>query len=268
MRMRGAASARARSSASDAILLTRTFVRPDLVSTKSGSTPNCVIVGPRLISTTCTGAPNDARVSCINLPRCSMNSSLTDGAEPKSRIFFTSGSCQWMIASIDLTVVTGMRGAEVFTAGSERCSGVYPFDATSASSGEIGSLLCPIGVASISRNFKTTGLTHLNKSLTEMSKIIVIVISSHASRATTAPQVPKLLNKARSMRLPMYPPPAPSMAACPAISGEAMIECMVASSHRKNRIIPVARSSERGGSFSMRRRISHKPIPISAIGRI
>ncbi len=63
--MRGAARASARSSASEAILLTRTRVRPLRVSTKSGSTPNCVIVGPRLISTTCAGAPKEASVSSI-----------------------------------------------------------------------------------------------------------------------------------------------------------------------------------------------------------
>ena len=46
---------------------TRTRMRPPRISTKSGSTPNCVMVGPRLISTTRAGAPKEASVSSISL---------------------------------------------------------------------------------------------------------------------------------------------------------------------------------------------------------
>ncbi len=69
--MRGAASASARSSASEAILPTRTRVCPLRDSTKSGSTPNMVTVGPRLISTTWLGAPKEASVSSIRRARFS-----------------------------------------------------------------------------------------------------------------------------------------------------------------------------------------------------
>ena len=105
MRMRGAASASARSSESEAILLTCTRVRPPRVSTKSGSTPNWVIVGPRLISTTCAGAPKDASVSSIRWARCLMKSSLMAGALPASSTSRTCGSVQWISAAP--TVVTG-----------------------------------------------------------------------------------------------------------------------------------------------------------------
>ena len=95
-------------------MLTRTFVRPLRVSTKSGSTPNWVIVGPRLISTTWTGAPKEASVSSIKRARCWMNSSLTEGAVPESRICFTSGNCQLITVSAGLTVFTGSAGSLSF----------------------------------------------------------------------------------------------------------------------------------------------------------
>ncbi len=96
---------------------------------------------------------------------------------------------------------------------------------------------------------------------------MVMVISSHASKAMTAPAVPKPLSRIREKRLPIDPPPMPSSTACSAISS-GTIECMSVSSHRKNRAIPVARSRESRGSFSIRRRISHVPIKTSATGRM
>src|SRR6185436_9735742 len=158
--MRGAANARARSSTRDAILLTRTLVRPFLVSTKSGSTPNWVIVGPRLISTTCTGALNDASVSSINLARCWINSSLTEGAEPGDRMFFTSGNCQLMIASADLTVVIGTPSFGTAINGSGRFKGVNPLDATSMFSGAVDKSFSVLRYANRSRTLATSGLTH------------------------------------------------------------------------------------------------------------
>ena len=91
MRIRLAARARARSSTNEVILLTRTRVRPARVSMKSGSIPYWVIVGPRCISTTWAGTPNDARVSSITLAFCiSRFACLAIGAAG-SKIFSMAG---------------------------------------------------------------------------------------------------------------------------------------------------------------------------------
>jgi len=94
------------------------------------------------------------------------------------------------------------------------------------------------------------------------------VINNQASRAMIAPAVPRALKRIRSNRLPISPPPQPSSAACSASSTGTATECMAASSHRKNNTIPNARSSESGGSFSIRRRTSHAPITINPAGRM
>jgi len=110
MRMRGAAKASAKSSARLAILLTRTRVRPVLVSINRGSTPNCVIVGPRLISTTRDGAPNDVRVSSIRFARSlSMLLSILI-VVAGSRIVFISGSFQ--CAALEPCVTEGFKRAD------------------------------------------------------------------------------------------------------------------------------------------------------------
>ncbi len=95
IRIDGAASASARSSARAAILLTLTLTRlPPRTSTKSGSTPNCVMVGPRLISTTCAGAPKAISVSSISLARSRSKSSSALPSTPGSRISAISGRTQ------------------------------------------------------------------------------------------------------------------------------------------------------------------------------
>ena len=91
-RMEGAASASAKSSARAPILLTFTRVRlPPRTSTKSGSTPNSVMVGPRLTSTTRTGAPKEASVSSIRRARWRSKSSLGEDSTPGLSICVTSG---------------------------------------------------------------------------------------------------------------------------------------------------------------------------------
>src|SRR5215207_1313416 len=189
-----------------------------------------------------------------------------EGALPESRICFTSGNCQLMAVSAGFTVFTGKPGIFVAT-GVGRRRGIYPLEETSDISGGRGLPGFARGVASQARTRVASGGTQRNRSSTEISKIMVIVMSSHASRAMMAPAVPSPLSRTRARRLPIYPPPMPSMTACSAIAS-GMIECMVVSSHRKNRMIPVARSSESGGSFSIRRRISHMPIRISPTGRM
>ncbi len=93
-RMRVAAKARARSSARAVILLTRTRVRRSRFSMKSGSTPNWVIVGPRLISTTVAGAPKEFKVSSMICARWRSISSSICRSSPSSRISAGEGSTQ------------------------------------------------------------------------------------------------------------------------------------------------------------------------------
>src|SRR6266545_1179700 len=192
MRMRGAANARARSSDKDEILLTRTLVFPALVSTKSGSTPNCVIVGPRLISTTCAGAPKEASVSSMRRARCWMKSSLTEGASPSSRTSVTEGNFQ-LITVVPLVV--GMVGrlvgvnAVILGGTAGCCIGVYPF--VSAESGFGVARRVPFGkdlrgLLSHVRTCCATGPSQWNKSCTEMSKVMETPIISQAIKAITA----------------------------------------------------------------------------------
>jgi len=69
IRMLGAESANARSSARLTIFATRTRVRPVRVSMNSGSTPYWVTAGPRWISTMRAGAPKEASVSSMTRAR-------------------------------------------------------------------------------------------------------------------------------------------------------------------------------------------------------
>src|SRR5260221_12889109 len=127
-----------------------------------------------------------------------MNSSLTDAAVPLSRMSFISGNFQLITAYGALTVVTGAIGVPGGITGVGRFSEVNPL----ASLGKNDSAFWVFGFTSSARIFTTVGLTQRNKSSTEISKIIVIVMISHASKATHAPPAPKLLNKIFSKKLP------------------------------------------------------------------
>src|SRR5512134_1851712 len=109
-----------------------------------------------------------------------MNSSLTAGAVPESRICFTSGSCQLITGSADLTVLTGTPGVSLVTMGGGRCSGVYPLDEISeaACDGVVCAVLL-IGVCSQARILTVRGGTQRNRSSTLRSKIIVTVMINH-----------------------------------------------------------------------------------------
>src|SRR5512143_806513 len=100
-----------------------------------------------------------------------------------------------MTASGDLTVVTGGATAPAGRTGSGRLKGVKPFVATGSAGGV---LVLTLDLASDSRIPAITGLTQRNKSSTEMSRIMLNVINNHASSATIAPPVPRLLNRRRS----------------------------------------------------------------------
>ena len=106
MRIEAAANANAKSSASVDILLTFTFVRlPLLLVTKSGSTPNWVIVGPRLISTTLPGAPNETRVSSIVSARCLSYSSSAVISAPTDKILSSFGKSQLVVLTSSSVVL-------------------------------------------------------------------------------------------------------------------------------------------------------------------
>ena len=92
MRIEDAANARARSSAKAEIFPTFTLVRrPRRPSMKSGSTPNWVIVGPRLISTTRAGAPKTSNVSSIKRARSRLKASSALPSDPASSNSLISG---------------------------------------------------------------------------------------------------------------------------------------------------------------------------------
>ncbi len=92
--MRGAASANARSSARAEILATRTRIFPERDSTKSGSTPKRVMVGPWAISTTWAGAPKEANVSSIRVARSWSRLDCWANGVAGSRIWSIWGSFQ------------------------------------------------------------------------------------------------------------------------------------------------------------------------------
>ncbi len=94
MRILDALSAMARSSPRRVILLTRTRVRPVRPSLYSGSTPNIVIVGPRLISTTLPGELKERKVSSITRALSSSDSSSTGAFWTGFRISSGSGNTQ------------------------------------------------------------------------------------------------------------------------------------------------------------------------------
>src|SRR6185436_6615179 len=128
-----------------------------------------------------------------------MNSSFAEGAEPESRMSFRFGNFQWITASAGLTVVTGAVGTPAGTTGWGLWSGVKPLFV----SGKAASMDSVFGLALHSRIFKTTGFTQRNKSSTEMSKIMMTVITNHADKATMDPNMPRLLNRMISRKLPI-----------------------------------------------------------------
>ena len=121
--IRLAAKAKARSSARLVILLTRTRRFCPRTSMKSGSTPNWVIVGPRLISTTWPGEPKDARVSSIMEARCWSYSSLGSKSTPMLRISDKSGRTQFSLGDSSGNI-WGTAGGLVSTLGSFTGSGL------------------------------------------------------------------------------------------------------------------------------------------------
>ncbi len=190
MRMRGAANASARSSERDAILLTRTFVRtPPRVSRKSGSTPNCVMLGPRLIATTCAGAPKEARVSSINRARCWMKSSLMDGALPRFKMSLTLGNVQWMtFAPLVVRVGCTAGTSVVVTCGMALGSiGVKSsVEADAGSSGERGAR----GLFSNWRSLAISGVSQKNKSRMGLSRKTAMPKMIQASMVKKVPPPP------------------------------------------------------------------------------
>ncbi len=91
MRMVLAARASARSSASAVILLTFTLVILPPRCTKPGSTPNCVMAGPRFTSITLPSTPKACSVSSMIRAFSRRSSSLSAPSSPLSRISSTWG---------------------------------------------------------------------------------------------------------------------------------------------------------------------------------
>jgi len=213
--MLDAASASLRSSCSEAILPTRTRVRPLRVSMKSGSTPNWVTVGPRWISTTRAGAPKAARVSSISRARSCSRCVWAVAGVGGSRICSTVGICQ--LGSLADASVAGSAGGTGSRAGMraravrEGFSG-SGFRSPGSSWGESSSLSGISGGwaeerrapsrASRFRRFRQPVRSLRARSGRERSKSRMSATSSQATSRMTAPALPVVPVKSHSKMPP------------------------------------------------------------------
>ena len=209
--------ASARSSARAATLATLTLVRrPPLVSTNSGSTPNCVMVGPRFTATTLQGAPKSPRVSSISAARLRSNSSSANRSEPtssRSSIRGRAQACAWSVSGTlrpwpaRPSTTVGVDSACGVDRGG--CAGVLPEPRSRPHKASSRRSLARFRV----------GSSPENSSPVEVPSVRMRPTIRSARKATAAPRPPKAPTNRKSKADPMIPPPRPSLAMASPSSG-------------------------------------------------